>query len=291
MENKNEILNRLSLIRETEEYTSGDLDFIMEQLESEDDTIRAAAILASQGALYHLPLMEKILEIGREEWSIPVRRAAFRMMGQFITSCVLEGYEELEPYQKGLDYEEEFDELLEHGLEEKYQEVKSFILEFLESEDMDHELYSDALLAVLDIADSYGIEEKVRDLWNKSGEETRKKLIPFCEVFPYQFQDLIRQGLEQGQDRELTVLLLRSAAGVKEKSMADLVQTFLHSPDEEIVSTALITLAELNLTKQLEQLLHEYCLHEKESIQLSARKALDILSRNNFDSYMKKFYG
>jgi hypothetical protein len=290
MENKNEILSQLAQIRDAGVYSEADIEFIETQLDHEDDAVRAAAILVTEGCLYNMMIVDKILEIARNDASLPVRKAAIKMLGTFVTACVLEGFETPTHEDKGLEYQEEFDELLEKGIEEKYEEVKAYLFEELQIRDLSDDLIPDILSALSELAFRPDIREKITQAWQFGDDDYRQKLIPAMERYPESFEDLILDGLVQIKDEKTTLQLLELAQDVPTQRMADMVQTFLDSPHSEIVSRALLTLAQINKTEGLQDILQRFCLHEDEHVQIAARKALDIFSHKNFDDFMNQYF-
>lgn len=290
MANKNEILTQLAQIRETGEYTQADIEFIEMHMDNEEDAIRAAAILSTDGCLYDLKIVDKIFEMAHTDPSVPVRKAAIQQLGRFITACVLEGFEDEGIQGKGLEFEDDFKDLLEKGIEEKYQEVKSFLLEKIVTEDPMDEFYPDFLVALAELSGNEVVRQKIEEAWMEGDEGYRKRLFPAIARHPEFFESLILDALESVTDEQFTIQILESASLVKSPQMAKMVETFLHSVNPEIVSQALITLAEINQTEGLNEILQKYCLHDQEDIQLAAKKALDIFSRNNFEDFMKQYF-
>ncbi|GAB4181664.1 MAG: hypothetical protein Kow00108_18440 [Calditrichia bacterium] len=290
MESKNDLLLKLSAIRDTGEYNQADIEFIETCLDSEDPAIRAAAIITTDGCLYDMAIVDKIYQIAQEEEELPVLRSAIRQLGRFITACVMEGLDQSVPHERGLEFEEEFDELMEVQIEEKFTEIKDFLWNKAMMTDVHDPVAEDLFIALADLLSQQELKERYMELWQTADDTKKRAMFPAIERHPEDFEQVIEDVLVNQMDDEFVMEAIRIAAMVKSEAISNLVKTFLESHNAEIVSAALLTLAELNLDEELKEILEKYCLHETEAVQLSAKKALEIYSRHNFEDFMKDYF-
>ena len=291
MENQKEILNRLANIKETQQYLPDDIELILTCLDAEEDFIRAAAVLASEGALYNLNIVDQLFYHFETEQNNNVKKSLIIQIGNFISAGYFEGFEQDSDIGAFSEITDDYNDLAEQQLKERYVQAKDMFFQYLVEYDEYDIFYFNILNALLIFSDIPLIKSKVDELWNVEEENRCIQLFPIIEKFPEQYETQIISVLTESQSIELIIKALKLASKIPSKQIGELVAGFLHSEENKLVAKALIALAEINDTPDLQNILQGYCLHIDPQIQNSAKRALDIYTAKNFNKFMSDYYG
>ena len=118
--NWQDILQRMADIRETGDYSTANIEFIREQLNSNDDRIRGGAALAAEGCLFESQILDILIDMAENDRTSPVRKAVLLSLGQVIQEGVKRQYEKETGPDTNIEFYEEWDELQNQTLQEEY---------------------------------------------------------------------------------------------------------------------------------------------------------------------------
>ena len=146
-----EILQRIASIREQEDYSTANIDFIQEHLLSPDDRIRAGAALASSGCVFQPQILDILCEIAENDSVDAIRKASLQSLGLVIHEGVLRNFESGIGADTKLEFYEEWDELQTESLHEDYLRIKNLIFSMVQ-DDLEFVSVREAgLLAISDL--------------------------------------------------------------------------------------------------------------------------------------------
>ena len=131
MENHKEILSRLATIKENQQYSPDDIEFILTCMDAEEDYIRAAAVLASEGALYNLDIIDQLFYHFETEQNDKVKKSLIIQIGNFVSAGFLEGFEEESDHEAYSEMADDFNDISEQQLKERYIQAKDMFFQYL----------------------------------------------------------------------------------------------------------------------------------------------------------------
>ncbi|MCB0292913.1 MAG: hypothetical protein KDH97_21850, partial [Calditrichaeota bacterium] len=73
--------------------------------------------------------------------------------------------------------------------------------------------------------------------------------------------------------------------------LAQAIEGVLDHRDSEVLRYALMTLANLNLSENLGEILQRFSLHENSAIQEAAKDGIELINQKNFQKYMEEDLG
>ncbi len=157
------ILDQIGAIRAQQNFTRQNIGFLLEQFQSMDERIRAAAALAAEGCIFEQGVLGAVTGLSQYDESDAVRYAAIRALGTVVREGIEQGFEESAGATTFLDEAEEWDEYQTGSLTDEYVGVKHALLNLLEYDD-DPVIQEPAMDALSWLGFQETIREKVRDL-------------------------------------------------------------------------------------------------------------------------------
>ena len=290
MDNFKNTLNRLADIKEKKQYLPEDMDLIFTCMEAEEDFIRAAAVLSVEGALYNPEVIDQLIYHFETEPNDNVKKSLIIQLGNFISAGYLEGFDDEGSVDTLAEDSDDFNEVIEQQIEERYVQAKNLFFQYLLENDEYDPFYFNILNSLSLFGNHPEIKLKVEELWDNDDETRCKTLLPIIENFPLEYEKQIIDILTESSLDEIIIKTLSFVSKIPSARIAELTAGYLQNANPELVSKALIALAEINVTPDLKNILQKFCLHEDSKIKNSAKRALDIYTAKNFSEFMEDYY-
>lgn len=286
-----EVLEKLQNIREQEDYSGFNVDFIRAALQSEDEKIRAAAALAAEGCILEPHILDLLLDLAENDDNPAVRRAAYKPLGNIIHEGLINNAEDAEGADTTLDMVDDWTEIQEYSFQDNYLRVKDLLFRTLEDQFEDPGVREAALQAVSDLGYMEEVRDWIRELVQTGRESSQLVAVRAMGKFPQYWIDELEQFLDLGTSKDLLLEAISSAYSSQSEILADRLLDVLESDDPEIISFALLTLANINKTPQLGEILQKFSLYPNPMIQQAAKEAINMFSGKSFDSFMEDELG
>ncbi len=285
------ILDRLSAIREQEDFSSANVEFIRSHLQSHDERVRGGAALAAEGCLFEPYILDLVLDIAENDENEAIRKAAIQSLGQVIYEGVLQDFEDDEGATTDLEFYEEWDELQAGTLKEEYLRSKNLLFSILQNEFDDRSVREAALNAVSDLGFLPDVEEWIEDFMESEYQSSKLVAIHAMGKYPQSWEEELATSLLPGTPKPLLMEAISSSYSSQSAKLAKCIEQLLNTDDPDILSYALLTLANINLTEGLGEILQSFSLHADEKVRKAARDALENFSKQSFSDYLQDELG
>jgi hypothetical protein len=283
-----DILSRLSEIRESGDYTPANVDFIKENLQSEDDRIRAAAALATEGCLFEPYIIQLLISIVEMDSNDVVRKAAIQSLEDAVDEGISQGFED----QDELDHEtqdvEEWDDYQVESLRRDYNQIKDLLLNMLQDDVEDIEILETALKAISGLGFYQFVRDLISDLYSSNIKSSRLAAIRAMGKHPHFWELQLSDSISQDLDKQLLLEAISASYSSNSKKLAQKIENVLNKPelDPEVITYALYSLTNINQTSDLGKLLQRFSLHQDRTVREAARKSIDTFAQRNFDNFL-----
>jgi hypothetical protein len=285
-----DVVSELSRIRDSGEYTTEDIDFVRQQLHSEDERVRAAACLAASGCLFEPNVLDLIIEIAEYDPVLPIRKAAIRSLGELISIGVEQGLEDVAGADTSMDYAEEWEEYQTGSLRDEYLRVKNLMLGILDVED-DPGLIEVTVAALAELGYIHEVREKISELFH--GDSPSGKLVALQAMgkYPHFWEDEIVESIRKDQPVALLKEAVSAGFSSDSQRVSDAIEQILDHEDPEVIRYALLTLSNIDQSPNLMDIFQRFRRHPDPEVQAAAQEGLDRLSRLNLGDFMRDELG
>jgi len=284
-----EILQRLSEIRDREAYDAEEVEFIREHLKSMDDRIRGGAALAAEGCLFEPYILDSLIQIVEEDPNEAVRKAAIQTLKGVIYEGVMQDMERDTGADTSLDDAEEWQEFQEGSLQDDYNRVKYALLNILEDVTRPSGLREAALIALSDLGFRQDIREWIEDFINSGKQSSRLVALHAMGKYPQYWENYLIKYISPETDKALLLEAISASYSSSSAQLARQIEKVLKHPDPDVIIYALMTLANINKTENLGEILQKFSLHADPRVQEAARDAIEHFSKKNFGDLMEEF--
>jgi hypothetical protein len=280
-----EILQRLSYIREQNDYTNANVDFIRENLLSSDERIRGGAVLAATGCLFEQHIIDLLSSIAEEDDTIAVRKAAVQSLGGVIEEGVMQGLEDEDFEPEDM---EEWEEFQTETLQQEYSRVKGMMLGILQNDEEDLEVRDIALYNLSSLGFSEYIRYWISEFFDSPHQSSQIAAVKSMGKYPYHWENELEKLIVPKTAKPLLMEAISASYSSESSQLAERIENVLSSPnpDAEVICYALPVLASINLTENLGELLQEFSLHPDENVQEAAKSAIEVFTKKSFDKYL-----
>lgn len=279
--NWQDVLQQLSQIRSEEDYSGAHIDFIKSQLDSEDDRIRGAAVLAAEGCLFEPGVLDLMLDLAENEPTPGIRRAAIKSLAGIISEGLMQGMEDPSGSNTMLDDAEEWDELQEGAIQADYQRAKYLLLSYLEN-DNEPETQQVALYALADLGFLPQVRDQIGALLHGNDPAARLAALQAIGRYPQFWEDELLYFIKPTTPALELKEAISSAYSSTSSQVAAAIEGVLGHQDADVIRYGVLTLANIGKSEKLSDILHHYSLHQDEAVRAAAREGIDIYTRNNF---------
>ncbi len=290
MEEKQEILRKLAFIKENGEFSPEEVETLIAYMGSEDEVIRAAAVLSVDDILYDTRILDQLFYLFEMEHNFSVKKALIKQLGNFVSAGFLEGFEDDSDRDLFPDDSDNYTESMEISLKERYVQAKNLLFNYLVQFDEFDELYFDVIEALCVFGEEPSLKTRIVELWDVEDNERINKMMAVFTQYPAAYKAQLDELLETGKSVSLIMQAMEAAYRAADEHTTRLLEGYLESPHTDLVKKSLTVLARINKTPELGDLLQKFCLHENEEIRLAAKKALDIFASRNFDNFMNDYF-
>jgi len=174
----------MASIRETGDYSTANIEFIREQLDSDDDRIRGGAALAAEGCIFESQILDILIDMAETDRTSPVRKAVLLSLGQVIREGVKRQYEKETGPDTNIEFYEEWDELQNQTLQEEYFQVKNILYSIIQ-DDLEELMIREACLNSLsDLGFLPDVQDWVSDFCDYSEESSKIVALKAMGKFP-----------------------------------------------------------------------------------------------------------
>ena len=286
-----EILTQLSTIREQEDYSIANVDFIIEQLQSEDERIRGGAALTAEGCVFEPEVVDLLLEIIQNDQEDAVRKASIKSLGQLIHEGVLRDFEAELDDDINIEYYEEWDEIQDKTLQADYRRTKYILLSLLQNEFENREVREASLMSMGDLGSQETIREWIDDFIHSEYPSSQLVALNAMGKFPHYWIKNLSEFLTLQTPKAMLMEAISSSYSSGSAELARRIENLLNHHDPDVLSYAILALANINQTPELGNILQSFSLHENERVRKAAREAIKNFSAQNFSSYLENELG
>jgi HEAT repeat protein len=290
-QNWQEILQRIASIREQEDYSGANIDFIQEQLLSPDDRVRAGAALASSGCVFQPQVLDILCEIAEHDSVDAIRKASLRSLGLVIHEGVLRNFENEVGADTKIEFYEEWDELQIESLHDDYLRIKNLIFSIVQDDFEILSVRESGLLAISDLGFLQQVREWIQDFISTDSESSVVTALQAIGKYPQYWTNQLSEYLSVDQPKQLLLEAISSSYSSNSPEIAEKIEQLLDFEDPDILSYALLTLANINQTEYLAEILRKFSIHQNEVVNQAAQEALLHFTRKNFSDYMENELG
>ena len=291
VENWKEVLDRLSAIREQEDYSPENVEYIRESLQSPDEKVRGGAALAAEGCLLEPHILDLVLELAENDRHPAVRKAAIQSLGNIIYEGVMQDFEASTGPDTALDESEEWDEIQLESLRDEYLRTKHLLFSVLQNEEEEPEVREAALAALSNLGFLEEVREWISDFLHMERESAKVVALHAIGKFPLYWIKTLSEYLEPTQPKPILLEAISSSYASDSELLARKIEQLLSLDDPDILSYALLTLANLNKTENLGEILQKFSLHPDEGVRKAAREGIEHFTRLNFERFMRDEFG
>jgi hypothetical protein len=288
--NWKEILEFLSQIRQEEDYSAANVEFIRQQLHSFDDRVRGGAALAAAGCLFEPDVLDMVLNIAEYDGNIAIRKAATQSLVAVIYEGVIQNLEDELGSSTEMDNAEEWEEYQTGSLKEDYLRVKNFLFNLLEY-DEDLGMQEIALAALSDAGFLIPVQEKIADFFNSSRQSSRLVSLNAMGKYPQYWKDELESLIKPETPPAILKEAISACYSSESARLAKAIEGVLSHSDPEVLRYALLTLANINKTENLADILQHFSLHESVIVQEAARDGIEMAAKANFGKYLRDDLG
>ncbi len=286
-----EVLDELSRIREQGDYSAESVEYIKQKLQSPDDRVRGGAALAAEGCLFEPYVADLLIELAENDPNPSIRKAALQSLEGVISEGVEQGFEDTTGPESEVEYAEDWAEVKYGSLREDYLRVKNLLFRLLEDPAEPMEVREVALAVLGNLGFLEVIREYIRDFIRSPRKSAQLVALHAMGKYPYYWEDELAEMITPDQDKALLMEAISASYSSDSEKLARRIEAVLHHPDPDVISYALMTLANINKTPELGEILQQFSLHPDPRVQETAREAIEHFSRKNFDRFMKDEFG
>lgn len=286
-----DVLQKLAEIREKEEYSAEEVEFIRQQLQSTDNRVRGGAALAACGCVFEPFILDLLIEMAQSGEEEPIRKASIQSLGEVINEGVMRSFEDNIGANTDLEFFEEWDELQLETLQEDYLRVKNLLLSIVEDDSESRQIREAGLLSLSHLGFLLPVQEIIRDFLNMKEMSSQLVALHAMGKYPQFWIKELYHFIDKSVPKSLLMEAISSSYSSNSSLLAKRIESLLPSDDPDIVSYALLTLANINKTENLIEILQKFSHSDNKQISQAARDALENLSRINFSDYMEKELG
>jgi len=279
-------LERLSQIRLDNDYSTDNVDFIRQELQSFDDRVRGGAALAAAGCLFEPDILDAVINIAEYDGNTAIRKAAVQSLGAVIYEGVMQNLEDEQGPGTALDDAEEWEEFQAGGLQDDYLRVKSILFNLLEYEE-DSGMQELALNALSDLGFLNEIQEKINEFYNSPRQSARLVALHAMGKYPQYWKEELESLIQPDTPAPLLKEAISACYSSNSARLAKMIESVLSHSDPEVLRYALLTLANINKTENLAEILQKFSTHENSLVQEAARDGIEMFTRENFAKYLK----
>ncbi len=280
------ILNRLAEIRDQQDYSAGNVDFIRDYLQSADDRIRGGAALAAAGCIFEPYILDLLLELAETDSVDAIRKATIQTLGQVIHEGVDRNMEDQIGADTDMEHYEEWDDLQNQTLQEDYLRVKNLLLSILQDDFEHQELRDVALTALGDLGFLLPIQEIIRDFIDLDNVSSKQVALNAMGKYPQHWTAALADYLDPALPKSLILEAISSSYASHSRVLAAKIEKLLATDDPDILSFGLLTLANINQTENLGDILQKFSLSQNEQVRQAAQQAINNIAKANFSDFL-----
>lgn len=288
--NWKDALKVLSRIRLEEDYSPANVDFIRQALQSFDDRVRGGAALAAAGCLFEPDVLDAVMILAEEDGNAAIRRAAVQSLGGVIYEGVMQDMEDQLGAGTAMDDAEEWEEFQAGSIKEDYLRVKNFLFNVLEY-DEDPGMQETALAALADLGFLIPVQEKIAEFFQSSRQSSRLVALNVMGKYPRYWKDELESLIKPDTPPAILKEAISACYSSNSEKLAKAIEGVLSHSDPEVLRYALLTLANINKTENLAEILQHFSLHENALVQEAARDGIEMASKANFGDYLRDDLG
>jgi len=286
-----EVLQKLAAIREQDEYSASDVDFIREQLQSYDDRIRGGAALDASGCVFEPNILDLLTEMTQGVEADAIRKASIQTLGEVIFEGVMRSFEDDIGASTKMEYYEEWDELQTESLHEDYLRVKNLLFSIVQDEFEIPEIRETCLISLSNLGFLLPVQEIIHDFIESEDQSSRLVALHAMGKYPQLWVEELATFLDAHLPRALLLEAISSSYSSNSSRLARKIESLLSSKDPDILTYSLLTLTSINKTEHLGDILQKFTRSEHEQVRKTAHDSLLILSKRNFNDFMEKELG
>ena len=289
--NWKEILQKLAAIRDQDEYSASDVDFIREQLQSNDDRIRGGAALAASGCVFEPNILDLLIDMVQSGEADAIRKASIQTLGEVIYEGVMRSFEDEIGASTQMEYAEEWDEVQTESLHEDYLRVKNLLLSIIQDEFEIPEVRETCLISLSDLGFLLPVQEIIHDFIESKDPSSRLVALHVMGKYPQFWLEELGKFLDAQHPKAVLLEAISSSYSSNSSRLARKIEKLLTSNDPDILIYSLLTLTSINKTEHLGEILQKFTGSEDEQVRKTAHDSLLALSQKNITDFIEKEFG
>ena len=264
---------------------------IRASLSSFDERVRGGAALAAEGCLFEPYILDLLTQIVETDTNDAIRKAAILSLKGIIYTGVLENLETDEGATTQMDEVEEWGEAQAGSLREDYQRVKYLLLELLQDEAEDISVREAALTSLSDAGFLPEIREWIEDFFTSESKSMKIVALQAMGKYPHFWEERLAAVIAPETEKNVLMEAISACYSSQSPLLASRIEKILSHQDPDVLGYSLMTLANMNLTENLAEILQRFSLHSDSRVQEKAKDAIDLLTRRNFGKFLQENLG
>ncbi|MFQ5583177.1 MAG: HEAT repeat domain-containing protein, partial [Calditrichia bacterium] len=174
-----------------------------------------------------------------------------------------------------------------------YFRVKNLLVDLLQNSEEDTEIREVALKALSGLGFQQFVREWINDFFTSDKKSSRIIAVLAMGKYPHFWEEELAALIMPDTDKILLMEAISACYSSESELLASKIVKVLEmaDADADVMVYALYTLANINRTENLGELLQKYSLHSERRVREAARKAIDLFSQKNFDDFLHNDLG
>jgi hypothetical protein len=135
------------------------------------------------------------------------------------------------------------------------------------------------------------VREWIRDFAESENVSLRIVALRAMGKYPSFWIDELGEFLVLSGPKAIILEAISSCYSSNSLYLSDKIELLLQSDDPDILSYSLLTLANLNKSSRLNEIIEKFSLHQNEKVREAAKDALNQYTRLNFEGFMEDKLG
>ncbi|NIT74702.1 HEAT repeat domain-containing protein [candidate division KSB1 bacterium] len=259
-------------------------------MQSFDDRIRGGAALAAEGCLFEPYILDLVFEIAENDGNPAIRKAAIQTLSQVIHEGVMQNMEDEIGASTAVDDVEEWEEYQAGDLRDDYLRVRHLLMNLLEDED-DPEMQELALFGLADLGFLPEVREKIADFISSNRKASQLVALKAMGRYPQYWEDHLEAMITPDAPTDILQEAISACYSSDSSRLAKAIEGVLEHSNPEVLRFALLTLANINKSENLADILQQFSLHQDTIVQEAARDGLELINKKNFSDFLRTDLG
>jgi hypothetical protein len=132
------------------------------------------------------------------------------------------------------------------------------------------------------------VQDWIADFIDQQKESSKIVALRAMGKYPQYWTSKLADYLDPQQSKDVLMEAISSSYSSNSHQLASRIVDLLHLQDPDILSYAILTLANIHQTENLGAILQKFSVHQNEKVRNAAKEAIILYSQNSLDDYMKE---